>query len=387
MRIVEIRESSVDIKSPIRNAYVNFEKMTASIVAIVSDVVRDGKPLIGYGFNSNGRYSVSSLIKERFHPRLLEVDSDKILDSDGFIDPMLAWDVMMQNEKPGGHGERAVAVGVLDMALWDLTSKIQEIPLHKLISNRFNDGVSDTKVFVYAAGGYYSPEKTIKDLQDEIRNFLREGYSLVKIKVGGAGIKEDMRRIEAVLEVVGDGQSLAIDANGRFDAEQALMFAEKIKQYNLRWFEEPCDPLDFESQAALSKKYSGSMATGENLFSFQDARNLLRFGDLRPDRDILQFDCALSYGLPEYLKILNFANSAGWSRRSFIPHGGHQMSLNMAAGLGLGGNESYPALFPPFNGFADDSKIKDGFIGVQDIPGVGFEGKKLLIDLLRKELT
>jgi len=387
MRIVEIRESSVDIKSSIRNAYVNFEKMTASIVAIVSDVVRDGKPLIGYGFNSNGRYSVSSLIKERFHPRLLEVDPDKILDSDGLIDPMLAWDVMMQNEKPGGHGERAVAVGVLDMALWDLTSKIQEVPLHKLIANRFNDGVSDTKVFIYAAGGYYSPEKTIKDLQDEIRNFLREGYSLVKIKVGGADIKEDMRRIEAVLEVVLDGQSLAIDANGRFDAEQALIFAEKIKQYNLRWFEEPCDPLDFESQAELSKKYSGAMATGENLFSFQDARNLLRYGDLRPDRDILQFDCALSYGLPEYLKILNYANSAGWSRRNFIPHGGHQMSLNMAAGLGLGANESYPALFPPFNGFADDSKIKDGFIGVQDIPGVGFEGKKLLIDLLRKELT
>ena len=102
------------------------------------------------------------------------------------------------------------------------------------------------------------------------------------------------------------------------------------------------------------------MATGENLFSMQDARNLIRYGGMRPDRDWLQFDCALSYGLVEYLRTLEMLKEHGWSASRCIPHGGHQMSLNIAAGLGLGGNESYPDLFQPFGGFPDGVKVENG---------------------------
>lgn len=374
--IVEIRSAVVPIASEIANAYIDFSKMTASVVALVSDVVRDGKPLIGYGFNSNGRYAPDGLLNERFIPRLKEADMG------GEIDPERAWDAMMANEKPGGHGERSVAVGVLDMALWDLAAKIADMPLYRFLGDRWRGGDTDDRVFVYAAGGYYYPGKGTRELQKELASYRERGYRVCKIKIG-ADLDEDIARIEAALEIVGEGLNLAVDANGRFDLETALAYAEALKPYNLFWYEEAGDPLDFELQAELGKVYPNPMATGENLFSHQDARNLLRYGGMHPDRDWLQVDCALSYGLVEYRRFLDLLPDYGFANTNCIPHGGHQMSLNIAAGLGLGGNESYPDVFAPFGGFSDNTAVEDSRVGLHQCPGVGFEEKANLIAVLR----
>jgi L-alanine-DL-glutamate epimerase-like enolase superfamily enzyme len=157
-----------------------------------------------------------------------------------------------------------------------------------------------------------------------------------------------------------------------------------LREYPLFWYEEAGDPLDFAMQAALAEFYPAPMATGENIFSHQDARNLLRYGGMRADRDWLQFDCALSYGLCEYLRTLEVIRTAGWSPRRCIPHGGHQMSLNIAAGLGLGGNESYPDLFQPFGGFPDGVHVESGYVTMPELPGIGFEGKSDLIKVMRQ---
>jgi len=374
--IVEIRNAVVPISSDISNAYIDFSKMTTSAVALISDVVRDGKPVVGYGFNSNGRYAPKGLLDERFIPRLQNADLG------GQIDPVAAWDAMMRNEKPGGHGERSVAVGVLDMALWDLAAKIADVPLYQLIADRWRGGVVDEKIFVYAAGGYYYPGKGLGALQSEMQSYLDRGYRVCKMKIGN-GLEQDIPRIEAALDVVGDGQNLAVDANGRFDLETAIAYGEALKPYNLFWYEEAGDPLDFELQAELAKHYPHAMATGENLFSHQDGRNLLRYGGMRPDKDWLQLDCALSYGLVEYKRFLDLLPDHGFSVKNCIPHGGHQMSLNIAAGLGLGGNESYPDVFAPFGGFADQTTIADSMVGLHQSPGVGFEEKAALIATLR----
>lgn len=376
VRIVEIRNAVVPISSEISNAYIDFSKMTASAVALISDVVRDGKPVVGYGFNSNGRYAPKGLLDERFIPRLRHADLG------GEIDPVAAWDAMMSNEKPGGHGERSVAVGVLDMALWDLAAKIAEVPLYQLIADRWRGGVVDKEIFVYAAGGYYYPGKGLTELQSEMQSYLDRGYRVCKMKIGNS-LEEDIPRIEAALEVVGDGQNLAVDANGRFDLETSIAYAEALKPYNLFWYEEAGDPLDFELQAELAKHYPHAMATGENLFSHQDGRNLLRYGGMRPDKDWLQLDCALSYGLVEYKRFLDLLPDYGFTMKNCIPHGGHQMSLNIAAGLGLGGNESYPDVFAPFGGFADGTAIENSMVGLHQSPGVGFEEKADLIATLR----
>jgi L-alanine-DL-glutamate epimerase-like enolase superfamily enzyme len=384
MRIVDICEVTKPIASPIRNAYIDFSKMTASLVAVVTDVVRDGRRVVGYGFNSNGRYGQGGLIRERFRDRILEADPASLINEAGDnLDGHKIWAAMMQNEKPGGHGERSVAVGTIDMAVWDAIAKIAEKPLYQLLAE--SKGVAaNRRVFVYAAGGYYYPGKDDTALRQEMRGYLDRGYNVVKMKIGGAAIDEDQRRIEAVLAEIGSEAQLAVDANGRFDLETAIAYAKMLRNYPLFWYEEIGDPLDYQLQAAMAEFYPGPMATGENLFSHQDARNLIRYGGMRPDRDWLQFDCALSYGLVEYLRTLDVLETAGWSPSRCIPHGGHQMSLNIAAGLGLGGNESYPDLFQPYGGFPDSVSVEDGHIIMPELPGIGFEGKSDLIKVMRE---
>ena len=376
MRIVDIRERTVPISSPIANAYIDFTGMTCSVVALVTDVVRNGERVVGYGFNSNGGYGQGGLIRERFAPRILRAAPDSLLDeSSDNLDPHKIWTAMFRNEKPGGHGERSVAIGTLDMAVWDAVSKIAGEPLFRLLAERYGNGTAAPRVFVYAAGGYYYPGKDLVQLTDEMRGYLDRGYTVVKMKIGGAPLKEDLVRIEAVLSLLSDGQNLAVDANGRFDRETAISYAKALRAYDLFWFEEPGDPLDFEMQALLAEHYPAPMATGENLFSMQDARNLIRYGGMRSDRDWLQFDCSLSYGLVEYLRTLNMLKQYGWSPSRCIPHGGHQMSLNIAAGLGLGGNESYPDLFQPYGGFPDGVAVEEGHVVMPELIGIGFEGK------------
>ena len=375
MRIVAIHDIVSPIRSNIANAYIDFSQMTASVVAVVTDRIVDGKPVVGYGFNSNGRYAQHGLLGERFIPRLSAAKPDSLLDPDGFIDPAKCWAAMMANEKPGGHGERSVAVGVLDMALWDALAKARRAPLWKLLADRYNDGAYDNRAWVYAAGGYYYPGKGLGALQDEMRGYLDLGYSCVKMKVGGVPLAEDLARIEAVLKIVGAGERLAVDVNGKFDLTTAIAFGKAIEAYGLRWYEEPLDPLDYLAHGALATQYTPPLATGENLFSMQDARNLVRHGGLRPDRDILQYDPALSYGLVEYLRTLDMLKAHGWSARRCVPHGGHQFALNIAVGLQCGGNESYPQVFAPFGGFADDCPVVDGRVALPDAPGIGFERK------------
>jgi L-alanine-DL-glutamate epimerase-like enolase superfamily enzyme len=388
LRIVDIRETVVPIKSQIRNAFIDFSQMTVSVLALVTDVIRDGKPVVGFGFNSNGRYAPSGLLRDRFIPRLKAADSKALLnDAADNFDPARVWEVLMRNEKPGGHGERSVAVGVIDMALWDAVAKIAGLPLYRLLADRYRNGAADPKVFVYAAGGYYYPGKDVATLQNEMSSYLDLGYSVVKIKIGGAPLPDDLRRIEAVLKILKSPNQLAVDANGRFDLPTAIAYARALAPHGLRWYEEAGDPLDFELQSKLAAHYSGAMATGENLFSLQDARNLIRYAGMRPDRDILQFDCALSYGLVEYLRILDMLKQYRWSPSRCIPHGGHQMSLNIAAGLGLGGNESYPGVFQPFGGFADGIPVEDSYVRLPEIPGIGFEAKKGLFGVMQALLA
>src|SRR5882724_12131024 len=203
VRIVDVKEVTKPISSPIRNAYIDFAKMTTSLAAVVTDGVRDGKRVVGYGFNSNGRCGQGGLIRERFASRLLEADPKTMLDEAGDnLDPDKVWTTLMGNEKPGGHGERSVAVGTIDMAVWDAVAKIARKPLFRLLAER-HGRIAEPRVFVYAAGGYYYPGKGLSMLRAEMRGYLDRGYSVVKMKIGGAPIDDDRARIEAVLEEIG----------------------------------------------------------------------------------------------------------------------------------------------------------------------------------------
>ena len=387
MRITAIRETTTSLSSTMRNAFIDFSKMTISVVAVETDMMRGGKPLVGFGFNSNGRYAQGGVLRERLIPRLLEADPEVLLDQSGDnLDPTRVQACMMTNEKPGGHGERAFAVGAIDAAIWDLVAKVEERPLYRVIADRFNDGNYDAKVPVYPGGGYYDPDKGLDGLRREMQSYRDLGYTLMKIKIGGAPIDEDMLRIEAALEVVENGAKLAVDANAALNLDTAVNFAGAMAQFDLAWFEEPVDPLDYAAHAEIAKVCTTPIATGENLYSRIDALNLIRHGGLRRDMDWLQFDPSLCYGPSEFIAIVKMTQGMGWSARRHGPHGGQQLGLHLAAGLQLGGTETYPLAFQPFGGFGDETAIENGLVQPPEAPGLGVETKSKLYNTVLKPL-
>jgi L-alanine-DL-glutamate epimerase-like enolase superfamily enzyme len=385
VRIIDIRELAVPLNSSIRNAVFDFSEMTTSVVAVVTDVIRDGKPVVGFAFNSTGRYACGAQMRDRLIPRIMKAQPETLLNATGNnLDPEKILACMMQREKPGGHTERSVAVGTIELAIWDAVAKIEDLPLHIVLANHFSGGEVRKEIPCYVGGGWYAPNKGIPELLDEIRTRLDQGYTTMKIKVGGASVADDIARLEASLQVVGGGQNLAVDANAGLSPERSLAYAKALQPYNLRWFEEPTDPLDFALLAEITDMYSSPIGTGENLFSTQDIRNLVHFGGLRKDRDIIQIDVPQSYGIVQFSRTVKMLEDRGWGRHSIFPHGGNLMTLAIVAGFGLGGCEAYPDTFGVFAGFADDSQVTDGKINLSDRPGIGFEGQNALYDVMRK---
>ena len=386
MRILDVRETAVPLKSELKNSSFDFIEMTTSVVAVITDVVRDGRPVTGFAFNSTGRYACGAQMRARFIPRILAAKPETLLDATGDnIDPAKVLAVMLQREKSGGHSERSIAIGTIEVSLWDAVAKIAEKPLHRLLAERYNGGKVSERVFCYVGGGWYLPGQTIRELQDEMLRHLDAGYTMVKMKVGGLPLADDARRVAAVKETLGNRAALAVDANAKFAREEALAYARALSEFELRWFEEPCDPLDFALLAEIASVYAPPLATGENLYSTQDVENLVRFGGLRPDRqDVIQVDPPQAYGIVQYAKTVAMLERHGWPRAALFPHGGNQMSLAIAGGFGLGGAESYPGVFGDFGGFADDAKVEDGYLPLSERPGIGFEGQARLYRIMRE---
>lgn len=374
MKISDILTLSVKLEGAISNAVVSFDDHDVSLVAVVSDVVRNGRPVTGIGFNSIGRYAQRGILMDRIRPRVLAAPPDSLLTGDRF-DPAKVYAAAMKNEKPGGHGDRASAVGALELAVWDLNAKLADRPAYAEIAEATGRPATVASAPVYAAGGYYYPAGAGQTLRDELQGYRDLGFDAFKMKVGGASEAEDLARIEQALELAGSGARLAVDANGRFSLPEGLAFGRRIEGYGLRWFEEIGDPLDFATNQAMAHHYPGPIATGENLFALQDVRNLLNYGGMRPGRDIFQMDAGLSYGLTEYMAIVELLEARGFDRAQIFPHGGHLINLHIVAGLGLGGCEAYPGVFRPFGGYSDACPIVDGTVRPSDAPGFGLEEK------------
>lgn len=375
MRILDIREKTVPLSGDISNAVVSFNDHTVSMVAIVSNQVRNNRPVIGFGFNSIGRYGQSGIIRKRMMPRLLQADPESLLDNAGSFSPESVSQCAMRNEKPGGHGDRAGALGAIELATWDLLSKLEDEPACETIARHSGRTINDPSAKVYAAGGYYYDEDSLPRLKEEFDQYRATGFNAFKMKIGGASLDEDLRRIEAALQIAGAGENLAVDANGRFDLPTAIAYGEAMNPYQLRWYEEPGDPLDYQLNQQVVEATEGAVATGENLFSHIDTLNLIRFGGMRPGLDVFQMDAGLSYGLTEYARMIASLEAAGYDRSQCCPHGGHLINLHISIGLGLGGCEAYPGVFQPFGGYPDECRIGDGLVWATDAPGFGLEQK------------
>src|SRR5439155_24954700 len=121
------------------NSSFDFSEMTTSVVAVITDVTRGGRPVVGFAFNSTGRYACGAQMRARFIPRILAAKPESLLDDAGSnLDPAKILAVMMQREKAGGHSERSIAIGTIEVAVWDAVAKIADKPLHRLLAERFN---------------------------------------------------------------------------------------------------------------------------------------------------------------------------------------------------------------------------------------------------------
>ena len=376
MRITEVRDLTVKLDGAISNAMVSFAEHTVSLVAVTSDVVRNGRPIVGYGFDSIGRFAQGGILRERMLPRLRNADPASLLSAEGDrFDPAKVLATIMRNEKPGGHGDRAAAAGAVELAIWDLNAKLADEPACVTIAKAHGRPAAPSSVNVYAAGGYYYPPGSAHTLTRELRGYEDLGFDAFKMKIGGAALAVDVARIEEALAVAGSGARLAVDANGRFNLDEAMACAEAIAPFGLRWYEEIGDPLDYDLNRRVAECYAGSIATGENLFSVPDTANLIRFGGMRRGQDIFQMDPGLAYGLTEYGRMLSVLEQHGYDRAQCYPHGGHLINLHIAVGLGLGGCEAYPGVFQPFGGYPAGCALGGGQVRTTDAPGFGLEQK------------
>ncbi len=384
MRILDMRECAVAVQSSMRNAAFDFGEMTTSVVAVITDRVADGKPVIGYAFNSTGRYACGDAMRARFIPRLLKAAPDSLLGQDGLIDPARAVARMAMREKPGGDAERSVPIGTIETAIWDALAKTLRKPLWAVLAERYGTGPVANRIPCYVGGGWYQPENDLEKLQDELRRHLASGYTAVKIKTGGLSLDADCRRLDAALAIIGDSQRLAVDANAAMDLPRALAYAERLAPYNLRWFEEPVGVHAYGDFARLAEAYAPPLATGENLFCRQDVANLLEFAGFRPGCDILQVDPPQAYGIAAFAEMVALLEAHGGSRSRVFPHGGNMMSFAVSAGLGLGGCEAYPGVFGIFAGYGESMTVTDGTLNLPDLPGIGFEDQPGLYALMQE---
>ena len=369
MRIAEVRERTVAIGTAMRNAAIAFDAMTASAVALVSDT-----GLRGYAFDSIGRYGKGALLRERFIPRLLQADPASLLDADGLVDPAACARAAMANEKQGGHGERPGAIGLLEAAAWDLRAKMQRLPLWRSIAGYFGCRNARSDIAVYASCGHF---RTDDSLTREVGKAVDAGYRCVKIKADGTD--GDVARLEGAAKLK---VQLAVDVNGALQPGIAERWFAALAPFRLAWIEEPAPPLDLELLGRYAAMSATPLATGENLFSFDDARNLLRYGGLRAERDFVQVDPLLSYGVTEYVRILELYQ--GWDRRHFLPHAGHLFAAHCVAGLGLGMAEAAPDGALPYGGYWDGVRVAGGRVTIPDAPGAGYEAKANLLRILEE---
>jgi D(-)-tartrate dehydratase len=382
MRIVAAKARTVRLGAKARSSRISFEDMTATALAIYTDGGVVGKTLAGLAFDSIGRYDHSGLLNDRFIPRLLAASPREYAGEDGGIDPFRAWAVLMKNEKLGGHGERCGAVGLIDAALWDLAAKRAGLPLWRYLSDiEPREQAGRATADVYASGGHYRPHNDVESLCDSVKRAIAQGHRRFKIKIGGAVLGTDLKRIEAVLQILEPQMSLAVDGNNGFDLATALSYAQALEAYPLMWLEEPVNPLDYESHRIVAEQSSLPLAVGENLFSADDARNLLRYGGLRRDRDMLQFDISLSYGIVEYRRILNELLERGWSRSRCAPHAGHLLALNAVAGLGLGLAELAMDTTTLFGKLTSHVTVCDGTATLPEALGAGLEASPAFAEI------
>jgi len=283
------------------------------------------------------------------------------------------WDTMyFYNRKPVAKGKEIHAIGTVDLCIWDIIGKALHLPVHKVM------GTCREKIPVYAAGGYYAEGKGIPDLVKEMEEYLKEGYKVVKMKVGYLDAKEDAKRTEAVVKALGNDARVMVDANNGYKtAYEAIRYGKLVEHLDLFWFEEPVAPDDWRGNAECREELDIPIVAGENEFTRWGARDLVD----NHSCDIVNIDTIKGGGLTEMKKIAALCSAF---HIPVAPHGNAHMNIHAVASISNAIIlETYPAKARDFNPALPAFPVKDGMVDAPTEIGLGMEPDPELVKKYR----
>jgi L-alanine-DL-glutamate epimerase-like enolase superfamily enzyme len=255
----------------------------------------------------------------------------------------------------GRSGAATQALAAIDVALWDLKAKRAGLPLAKLI------GTHRDSVRCYDTSGGFLHEP-IEQVKDNATATLKAGIGGIKIKVGQPDWREDMRRVAAVREHLGDDVPLMVDANQQWDRPMATRMGQALEEFGLQWIEEPLDAYDAEGHADLARALTTAIATGEMLTSVAEHHELIR----HRAADILQPDAPRIGGITQFLKLATLAEQANLG---LAPHFAMEIHLHLAAAYP---HEPWVEHFDWLNPLLNERlETRNGRMYLSDRPGLG----------------
>jgi L-alanine-DL-glutamate epimerase-like enolase superfamily enzyme len=255
----------------------------------------------------------------------------------------------------GQTGLATIALGAVDMALWDLLGKRAGLPLHSLLGS-----VGDT-LPVYASGGWFTCDKD--ELVEEAREFAAAGYAGYKIKIGHADPRIDLDRVEHLLARVEGEIDVMVDVNQAWSREQAIAAGRELQALGVTWIEEPVASRDIESSRRVREGLEIPVAAGESVFTRDGFARLIE-GE---GADVLMPNVARCGGPSQFMVVaaLADANHLPISSHTYTEVSAQLMAASPNAGL----VEYIPGWWDAL--FDEAPRVRDGAIALPDAPGLG----------------
>jgi D-arabinonate dehydratase len=297
---------SAPYERPIANGKYTYASTDVALAAVSTD-----EGITGYGWTSGGTIAVV------FHT--LESLREKIVGEDPFNVERI-WEKMYQPKVYGRRGLTTRAISAVDIALWDIKGKAAGRSIWQLL------GGYQPSIAAYIAGGYYEKDKIHSGLQQEMKDNVSRGAKAVKMKIGGASIRTDIERIDAVRDAVGPGIGLLVDANNAYNRPDALKMGRELDRRDIYWFEEPLSPDDLEGCAELRKKLDTPIAIGENEYTRWGFKQILDTGAAQ----IINADAQVLGGITEWKKV---ADMAAASHVLVAPHGDQEIHAHLVCAV------------------------------------------------------
>lgn len=350
---VELRVYHWQRSQPIRNGKHVYTDSGLSLLRLHSDAGHCGIGWAGIPATA-GMAQVAAGLLEHFKPLLIGQDP---------FNYRRIWNALWVPKLVGRRGLSTRFISGIDIALWDLMGKATGQPLHKLLGG-FRD-----RVPAYIAGGYYQEGKGLQGLAAEMQQNLDLGAKAIKMKIGGASIKEDVERVRVVRETIGDDVKLMVDANCAYSLREAIAIARKMEAYDVFWFEEPLAPDDYRGHGSLARSTAIPIATGENEYT--------RYGF----RDLIAHDAAAIYNADAQIlggvtEFMNVAALVAAHDLHIAPHGDQEIHLHLVAAISNGLIvEFYRETVDANRGKIFEEKLTldaDGCLTLADRPGLGF---------------